>query len=139
MGYRSEVTYAIQFRNLDYKHKFVALNKIHPRFTKALEECEEVETDNLFIIFEATYIKWYDGYEDVLCHTEMLQAIEEEEIEGVAAKLVRIGEEHGDVEELCYQGDLDYTPSAEEIQIGAEVISRIIDNIPRSKQPVTTS
>lgn len=139
MGYRSDVTYAIEFRNLDYKRKFVALNKLHPSFTKALEECEEVETDNLFIIFEAKYIKWYDGYEDVLCHTEMLQAIEDEEMDGVAAKLVRVGEESGDEETTEYQGDNDYEPHAGEIPIEAEIISRIIDNLPRSKQPVTFS
>jgi len=132
MGYRSDVTYAIEFRNLDYKRKFVALNKLHPRFKQALEECDEVDTDNLYIIYEANYIKWYDEFEDVLWHTDMLQAIEDEEMEGVAARLVRIGEESDDVEETEYQGDNDYNPHAGEIPIEAEVISRIIHNLPRT-------
>lgn len=132
MGYRSDVTYAIEFRNLDYKRKFVALNKLHPRFMKALEECEEVETDNLFIIYEAKFVKWYEGYEDVLWHTDMLQTIEDEDMEGVAARLVRVGEEHGDVDEIEYQGDNDYNPHAGEIPIEAEVVSKVIDNLPRT-------
>ena len=132
MGYRSDVTYAIEFKDLDTKRKFVALQKLHPRFIKALEECEEVDTDNLYIIFEARYVKWYSTYEDVIWHTDMLEAIENDEMEGVAAKLVRIGEEHGDVDETYYQGDSDYEPNAEEIPIEAEVISRIIHNLPRT-------
>lgn len=139
MGYRSEVTYAIEFKDLETKRKFVALNKLHPRFIKALEECEEVESDNLYIVYEATFVKWYETYEDVLWHTDMLQAIEDEEMDGVAAKLVRIGEEHGDIEETYYQGDSNNDPFANEIPIEAEVVSRIIDNLPRSNQIVTTS
>lgn len=130
MGYRSDVTYAIEFKNIDTKHKFVALNKLHPRFIKALEECEEVESDNLYIVYEATFVKWYETYEDVLWHTDMLQAIEDEEMDGVAAKLVRIGEEHGDIEERYYQGDNDYEPNAEEIPIEAHVVSEIVNRIP---------
>jgi hypothetical protein len=132
MGYRSEVTYAISFRDLDYKRKFVALHKLNPQFAEVLNECVEVDTDLLYIIFEHNYIKWYEGYADVNNHMTMLRQIEDEEMEGVAAKFIRIGEEHGDVEETYYQGDGDYEPNAEEIPIEAEVISRIIHNLPRT-------
>ena len=132
MGYRSDVTYAIEFKDLDTKRKFVALHKLNAQYKDALDDCYEVDSDGLYIIFEANYIKWYDGYEEVIAHTKMLEAIEEEEMEGVAARLVRIGEESGDVEEIDYQGDQDYTPSAGEIPIEAEVVNRIIHNIPRT-------
>ena len=132
MGYRSDVTYAIEFKDLDTKRKFVALHKLNAQYKEALDDCYEVDSDGLYIIFEANYIKWYDGYEEVVAHTKMLEAIENEEMEGVAARLVRIGEESGDVEEIDYQGDGDYTPNAGEIPIEAEVVSRIIHNIPRT-------
>jgi len=134
MGYRSEVTYAISFRDLDYKRKFVALNKLHPNFAEVLNECVEVDSDLLYIIFEHNYIKWYEGYEGVNHHMQMLREIEDESMEGVAAKFVRVGEEHGDVEEIYYQGDSDYEPNAEEIPVEAEVVSRIIHNLPRTKK-----
>jgi hypothetical protein len=139
MGYRSEVTYAIEFKDVDTKIKFVALRKLNPRFSEALGECLEVDSDLLNIIFEHRYIKWDVGYEGVRNHMDMLREIEEEEMEGVAAKFVRIGEEADDVEEIIYQGDQDNNPYGEEIPIEAEVVSRIIDNLPRSKQPVTIS
>ncbi len=139
MGYRSDVTYAIAFKDIDAKRKFVALNKIHPRYSKALEECQEVESDLLYIIFEHNYVKWYDGYEDVAWHMDMLSDIDADSIDGVAAKLVRIGEDHGDVEELHFQGDSDYEPNAEEIPIEAHVVSEIVNKLPRSNQIVTTS
>ena len=139
MGYRSEVTYAIEFKDLETKRKFVALRKLNPRFSEVLGECFEVDSDLLNIIFEHRYIKWDEGYEDVRNHMNMLREIEDEQLEGVAAKFVRIGEEADDVDEIIYQGDQDNNPYGEEIQIEAEVVSRIIDNLPRSNQIVTTS
>jgi hypothetical protein len=139
MGYRSDVTYAIEFKDLETKRKFVAVNKLHPQFIKALKECEEVDTDNLYIIYEANCVKWYETFEDVSWHMDMLSAIEEEETEGVAAKFIRIGEEHDDIEEIEYQGDQDNNPIASEIDIYPQVAVEIINNLPRSNQPVTTS
>jgi len=130
MGYRSEVTYAIEFKDLDTKRKFVALHKLRPEYVEVLNECIEVDSDLLYIIFEHNYIKWYEGYEGVNNHMQMLREIEEEEMEGIAAKFVRIGEEAGDVEEICYQGDQDFTPDGGGIPIEAEVVSRIIHNLP---------
>jgi hypothetical protein len=139
MGYRSDVTYAIEFKDLETKRKFVAVNKLHPQFIKALKECEGVDTDNLFIIYEANFVKWYETYEDVSWHMDMLSAIEEEETEGVAAKFIRIGEEHDDIEVIEYQGDQDNNPMASEIDINPHIVTEIINNLPRSNQAVTTS
>jgi len=134
MGYRSDVTYAIEFKDLDTKRKFVALNKLHPCFIKALEECEEVDTDNLFIIYEANHVKWYESFDDVKWHMDMLTSIEEETMEGIAAKFVRIGEEYDDVEVIEYQGDQDNEPMASEIPIEAHTISEIVNQLPRTNK-----
>jgi hypothetical protein len=50
--------------------------------------------------FEAHDVKWYDTYDDVLCHHELLKLADEyhEKYNCVDWTFVRIGEEDGDVE-----------------------------------------
>ena len=38
MGYRSEVAYVIQFKDIETKQKYVALNKLNAKFNGALQE-----------------------------------------------------------------------------------------------------
>jgi len=105
MGYRSDVTYAILFRELSCKRKFVAIAKLNPQFNEALKECEHVDDDKLFIYADFNYVKWYDEDEDVQCHMQMLDSISTNELDGVSAKFVRMGEENDDIEEMVFEGE----------------------------------
>jgi len=105
MGYRSDVTYAIRFRELSCKRKFVSLYKLHPVFSKALNECHGVDDDELRISAKFDWVKWYESYDDVKCHMQMLESIEADDLDGVSAKFARVGEESDDTEEIEWQGD----------------------------------
>jgi hypothetical protein len=126
MGYRSDVTYAIVFRDMECKRKFVALNKLHPQYHKALEECLGIDDEELTIsaVFES--VKWYDSFSDVQCHMKMLESIVDDKLDGVSAKFARAGEEGDDVEEMHFQGS--DAPSAIEIGIGTYVSSNVFNN-----------
>lgn len=116
MGYRSDVVYALEFRELNCKRKFVALAKLNPKFNEALKECEHVDDDKLYMYANFDYVKWYDEYEDVKCHMEMLESITENEYDGVSARFARMGEENDDIEEFVYEGK--DCPDAWSIHVG---------------------
>ena len=117
MGYRSNVAYALEFRELNCKRKFVVMAKLDPQFNEALKECEHVDDDKLYLYAEFDWVKWYDDYEDVKCHMDMLSHLDENKLDGVSAKFVRVGEEHDDIEEIVYAGE--DAPDAWSIAIGA--------------------
>ena len=117
MGYRSNVAYALEFRELNCKRKFVVMAKLDPQFNEALKECEHVDDDKLYLYAEFDWVKWYDDYDDVKCHMDMLSHLDENKLDGVSAKFVRIGEEHDDIEEIVYAGE--DAPDAWSIGIGA--------------------
>ena len=117
MGYRSNVVYALEFRELNCKRKFVVMAKLDPQFNEALKECEHVDDDKLYLYAEFDWVKWYDDYEDVKCHMDMLSHLDENKLDGVSAKFVRVGEEHDDIEEIVYAGE--DAPDAWSIAIGA--------------------
>ena len=104
MAYRSDVTYAILFRELSCKRKFVSLYKLHPVFSKALNECHGVDDDELRISAKFDWVHWYETYDDVKCHMQMLESIEADDLDGVSAKFARVGEESDDTDELEWQG-----------------------------------
>ena len=116
MGYRSDVTYALEFRELNCKRKFVVMAKLDPVFNEALKECEHVDDDKLFMYAEFTWVKWYDNFDDVQCHTKMLDHIQENKLDGVSAKFIRMGEEMEDAEEMVYEGE--DAPNAWDIAVG---------------------
>ena len=118
MGYRSNVVYALEFRELNCKRKFVVMAKLDPQFNEALKECEHVDDDKLYLYAEFDWVKWYDDYEDVKCHMDMLSHLDENKLDGVSAKFVRVGEEHDDIEEIVYAGE--DAPDAWSIAIGAD-------------------
>jgi hypothetical protein len=123
MGYRSDVSYALEFRELSCKRKFVSVAKLDPVYGMALKECEHVDDDELYIWAKFDWVKWYDEYEDVSCHMSMLSHIADDKLDGVSAKFVRIGEEIEDTEEMVFEGE--DCPHAWDIKIGA---SRYIIN-----------
>lgn len=105
MGYRSDVAYVIQFDTIERKREFVALRKLVPETHKALSECKRVDDDSLYITAEFENVKWYEGYDDVEMHMNMLRELDgdgESGVEGVGAQFIRIGEEHDDTETEYY-------------------------------------
>jgi hypothetical protein len=103
MGYTSDVAYAVNFKDVETKQKFVALAKIHPEFSAAIKECEYIDEDKKYFKFYAQNVKWYDDYDDVKMHMHMLELVNEAPWSEVAGgKFVRSGEELGDTEEQYY-------------------------------------
>jgi len=101
MGYRSDVAYVIQFDTIERKREFVALRKLVPETYKALSECKCVDDDSLYITAEFEYVKWYEGYDDVEMHMNMLRELDgdgESGVVGVGAQFIRVGEEADDIE-----------------------------------------
>lgn len=128
MGYRSDVAYAIQFgiprwvrnngeveidedkpKNLFYT--FLSEAKSKPETAKCFDERENLDIDeNKFrILFKAEGVKWYESYEDVVCHEALLELAQEyiDQVNGdgsdnspyLSWNFVRIGEEMDDSEE----------------------------------------
>ena len=104
MGYRSDVAYVIEFDTIERKREFVALRKLVPETAKALSECDRVDDDSLYITAEFEYVKWYEGYDDVEMHMNLLRSLDDGEIgiEGIGAQLIRVGEDTDDIEELHF-------------------------------------
>jgi len=103
MGYRSEVAYVIQFDDMETKQEWVAIAKLHPTYSQALKECKFVDDmDKDYISAYFAHVKWYDTFDDVKCHTAMLDAIAEDANEHVNARFIRIGEDQDDNEDNAY-------------------------------------
>lgn len=101
MGYRSEVAYVIRFKDKEMRELFVSLQraKADKHINEALDELVEVEDDMLG--FHADWVKWYDGYEDVKAHQQLLtDAIEvfNKDEDQAGYRIVRLGEEDNDNE-----------------------------------------
>jgi hypothetical protein len=119
MGYRSDVTYIIECASIEEKEKFVALAMLNDTYKKALDECKQVKEKNTYIICEFSDVKWYEDYEEVKCHTKLLQYIDELDDTNVNARFVRIGEDSDDIEETAYG------PNGWDIEL---YVSRVIDH-----------
>ena len=111
MGYRSEVAYVIRFANKEMRQTFINLQraKADKHINEALDELVEVEDDMLG--YHADWVKWYDEYEDVKAHQQLLtDAIEvfNEDEEQTGYRFIRLGEEDDDnnVEEEGASDDL---------------------------------
>jgi hypothetical protein len=105
MGYRSEVSYIVKFKDNADREAFINLLLVakDAHTIEALKELNKLEDDKLF--FHAEDVKWYDGYEGVKAHTQIyLQAVEL--FEGAGYRYVRIGEEVEDIE-IEEDGDYD--------------------------------
>lgn len=107
MGYRSEVAYIIRFKDKEMRDAFVNLEraKANKHINEALDELVEVEEDKLG--FHADYVKWYDNYEDVEAHRQLLKDVisifaDEETIpdynQQAGYRFIRLGEESDDNE-----------------------------------------
>lgn len=77
MGYRSDVAYAIQFKDADERATFrdVMLHKNDTHITQALEEVSDYRDGfkDVYIVFKINDVKWYDSYPDVQAHRRLME------------------------------------------------------------------
>jgi hypothetical protein len=108
MGYRSEVAYTINFRDIPLRNTYVALilAKGDKHLSEALAECY-VPKDEPRICFHTDHYKWYSEYPEVQAHTTLYKWAHVLYADDCDYRIVRIGEESGDVEEDSTGGDLD--------------------------------
>ena len=90
MGYRSDVAYAIRFKNKEHRVRFMAV-----QFMSEWVKPEEFSlVDDTTILFNKSGLKWYDEYEDVKQHSQILIDAKEQ---GCSYEFCRVGEDIGDI------------------------------------------
>ena len=97
MGYRSDVAYCMAFADeakRDAFHELVRLRK--DVMSKELEQFCAIDEAMPWITASIKDVKWYDSFEDVRAHEDMLELCVEC---GGSYKFVRIGEEYDDLDE----------------------------------------
>lgn len=124
MGYRSDVAYKIKFSDEGQWNVFLLEAKAKPETRLCFEdESLQVVHDKQEIRFFVQGVKWYGDYEDVKCHTALLELCDEynqrQEKAFVDAKEAtmnpswasylfrRIGEQEDDIEDI-HGGDPDW-------------------------------
>ena len=107
MGYRSDVAYVIKFNDIETRDNFVTLMlaKNEPQITQAINECEYGYKDDPIITFKETDLKWYDSFEDVKAHHNLMKyAVEIYQHKGGRYRFISVGE---DGAEECNEDDDD--------------------------------
>ena len=103
MGYRSDVAYAIQFKDADTLKEFVGLHAINEDTREALQECtlalEEDPNDTPALMFNESDVKWYDSFEEVQAHDKLLDSVDEAFSDRAGYHFLRIGEDDDDNEQ----------------------------------------
>ena len=97
MGYRSEVAYAVKFRDREHRIRFMATQALNPHLD--LTEFRVLNDDT--IIFHAIERKWYDKYDDVKAHNQLLSDAKDQEC---SFEFSRVGEGHNDIYECGNEG-----------------------------------
>jgi hypothetical protein len=120
MGYRSDVAYVIKFDDIETRDNFVTLMlaKNDAQLTQAIKECEYGYTDDPIITFEQESVKWYDSFDDVKAHRQLMHdAVEIYGKKGGRYRFVGVGEDGAeDFDEDDDDGDLyDYITTRHEI------------------------
>jgi hypothetical protein len=147
MGYRSDVGYKIKFHkdiqwrdgipvtartisSKDLFNTFLAEAKSKEDTKLCFEDDDgvfKIDLDNLAITFYASSVKWYEDYPDVKCHEALLNLanewIEQHESDErfyspVHWGFVRIGEEHGDIDERHGNDGYDLVYTYRSIEFG---------------------
>ena len=127
MGYRSDVAYVIKFNDIETRDNFITLMlaKNDPQLTQAIKECEYGYTDDPIITFVQYGVKWYDSFEDVQAHLQIMKdAVSIYGKKGGRYRIVTVGE---DGAEECNEdddvGDLfEYISTVHEIRAEFPVI-----------------
>ena len=104
MGYRSDVAYVIRFNTVEQRDTFVQLVKHrNDDWTQAILECE-TEYVQPIITFEASDVKWYDSFDEVKAHNDIMEwAVEL--YEGAGWRIIQLGEDGQ--EEVNQEGECD--------------------------------
>jgi hypothetical protein len=121
MGYRSDVAYVIKFSDIETRDNFITLMlaKNNPQTTQAIQECEYGYEDDPIITYEAFNVKWYDSFEDVKSHNNLLRdAVEIFKHKGGRYRFVGVGEDGAeDFREDDDEGDLyEYISTVHEVR-----------------------
>lgn len=90
MGYRSDVAYAIRFKNKEHRIRFMATQALDPNID--LADFKLVNDDCVLLHYEE--VKWYEDYDDVKAHKRLL---DDAKAQGCAWEFCRVGEETGDI------------------------------------------
>ena len=120
MGYRSDVAYVIKFNDIETRDNFVTLMlaKNDKHITEAINECEYGYTKDPIITFRETDVKWYDSFEDVQAHQQLMKdAVEIYKHKGGRYRFISVGEDGAEeCDENDDDGDLwDYITTRHEI------------------------
>jgi len=105
MGYRSDVAYVVKFDDIETRDNFVTLMlaKNDKWITQALDECEYGYEDDPIITFETQSVKWYDSFDDVKAHHQLMRdAVAIYKEKGGRYRFISVGE---DGEESCDEND----------------------------------
>jgi len=105
MGYRSDVAYVIKFDDIETRDNFVTLMlaKNDKWITQALDECEYGYDEDPIITFETQSVKWYDSFDDVKAHHQLMRdAVAIYKEKGGRYRFISVGE---DGEESCDEND----------------------------------
>ena len=117
MGYRSDVAYTIRFNSDDDTlnkqsfYTFLAEAKSKEECALALEDvCMHIDEVRYRLDFYTDSVKWYDEYEDVRAHTELIHLAnsycDTTANPCIGYIFIRTGEELNDIEE-DYGGNYD--------------------------------
>ena len=100
MGYRSDVAYTIRFKNEEHRIRFMATAVLGSVIK--LDEFGLIDDET--IIFKYDDVKWYDEYDYVKAHVQLLEDAKEQ---NCAWEFCRVGEEAGDTEQDGADGEGD--------------------------------
>ena len=100
MGYRSDVAYTIRFKNKEHRIRFMATAVLGSVIK--LDEFGLINDET--IIFKYDAVKWYEEYEYVIAHKQLL---EDAKAQGCGWEFCRVGEEVGDTEHDGGEGEED--------------------------------
>ncbi len=137
MGYRSDVAYVIKFNDIETRDNFVTLMlaKNEPPITQAINECEYGYKDDPIITFEQQSVKWYDSFEDVQAHQQLMKdAVEIYGKKGGRYRFISVGEDGTEAfDEDDDDGDLwEYITTT-------HAVNTMFPTIPTGESTVTTT
>jgi len=137
MGYRSDVAYVIKFNDIETRDNFVTLMlaKNEPPITQAISECEYGYTEDPIITFKQESVKWYDSFEDVQAHQQLMNdAVEIYGKKGGRYRFISVGEDGAEeCNEDDDEGDLwDYITTT-------HAVNTMFPTIPAGESTVTTT
>ena len=100
MGYRSDVAYTIRFKNKEHRIRFMATAVLGSEIK--LDEFGLIDDET--IIYKYDDVKWYDEYDYVKAHQQLLH---DAKAQGCGWEFCRVGEESGDIEQDGGEGEED--------------------------------